>query len=398
MKFFCDKMRHLVCMPYSTENLHEMARRLGIKRSWYHSSAKYPHYDIPKKRFDEISAQCTVVSPKEILAIVKGKSRVEEVFRSFVRQVLLEYNVQSGVHVYHRSPIKFEPGDKLTARIDPEVGYHRYKKSPRELLLEKIRAEKFPELPSRMNCVFGSFVPHSRFASRGHLYLIKPVGKTFVTDSTIIDRMTEQSSRSTSDYFDEYHKMSPEEKMQFEDRWLAEDYWKGAEPSREKLADLEILMETAVVIERLSSKIDVVAGDTIKIPSGVALNGFVYVNKEKDESEVFDGKRGYKYVPVEEVISRLRKTPGVEVHSMVSTKYGARKLQVTLRPPASAEVARFNRTDPGEWESRQFGSTKYADVMLGIAGVPIHFERDESVKFYELVRSEKIKTVGYVSK
>jgi FMN phosphatase YigB (HAD superfamily) len=72
LAFYCDSMRHLVCVPYSVENLHEMARRLGIKRCWFHAGAKYPHYDIPKRRVQEIQAQCTVVSPQDILVIVKG--------------------------------------------------------------------------------------------------------------------------------------------------------------------------------------------------------------------------------------------------------------------------------------------------------------------------------------
>lgn len=65
-------MRHLVCVPYTVENLHVMAKDLGIKRCWFHSGSKYPHYDIPKRRIDEITARCTVVTPREILAITKG--------------------------------------------------------------------------------------------------------------------------------------------------------------------------------------------------------------------------------------------------------------------------------------------------------------------------------------
>lgn len=71
LTFYCDDARHLVCVPYSIDNLHEMARQLGIKRCWFHAGAKYAHYDIPKRRIREISAQCTVVSSREILEIVK---------------------------------------------------------------------------------------------------------------------------------------------------------------------------------------------------------------------------------------------------------------------------------------------------------------------------------------
>lgn len=72
MKYFCDGMRHLVCLPYSIENLHEMADDLEIKRCWFHGG-RLAHYDIPKRRIAEISAKCEVVPARTILAIIKGE-------------------------------------------------------------------------------------------------------------------------------------------------------------------------------------------------------------------------------------------------------------------------------------------------------------------------------------
>lgn len=66
MTFYCDKQRHLVCIPFSIENLHTMAKELKIKKCWFHDS----HYDIPKKRIKEITAKCVVVSPRNILNII----------------------------------------------------------------------------------------------------------------------------------------------------------------------------------------------------------------------------------------------------------------------------------------------------------------------------------------
>ena len=71
MQYFCDKARHLVCKPYSVENLHRMAEDLGINRCWFHSD-RHPHYDIPKLRVSEIMGRVQVVSSKEILRITKG--------------------------------------------------------------------------------------------------------------------------------------------------------------------------------------------------------------------------------------------------------------------------------------------------------------------------------------
>lgn len=68
IEFFCDKRRHLVCIPYSIENLHKMAEELNIKRSWFHKS----HYDIPKKRIEEITEKCKVITSRHILMIIDG--------------------------------------------------------------------------------------------------------------------------------------------------------------------------------------------------------------------------------------------------------------------------------------------------------------------------------------
>jgi len=69
LKYYTDGKRHLVCRPYSIQNLHQMADELGIKRCWFHKN----HYDIPKKRVDEIKSKCYMVSPKDIVRIIQGK-------------------------------------------------------------------------------------------------------------------------------------------------------------------------------------------------------------------------------------------------------------------------------------------------------------------------------------
>jgi len=67
LEFLTDGSRHLICLPYSIENLHEMARQLDIKRCWFHRD----HYDIPKKRISEIEAKCRMVTSREIVQIVR---------------------------------------------------------------------------------------------------------------------------------------------------------------------------------------------------------------------------------------------------------------------------------------------------------------------------------------
>jgi hypothetical protein len=70
LEYYCDRQRHLICKPYSFANLHMMAEDLGIKRYWFHKD----HYDIPKKRLEEIQKKCHNVSSKEIVRIIRNGS------------------------------------------------------------------------------------------------------------------------------------------------------------------------------------------------------------------------------------------------------------------------------------------------------------------------------------
>ena len=69
MKYYTDGKRHLVCVPYSVEDLHEMATQLNIHRCWFHRD----HYDIPKRRIEEIESQCEIVDSRAIVKIIRGQ-------------------------------------------------------------------------------------------------------------------------------------------------------------------------------------------------------------------------------------------------------------------------------------------------------------------------------------
>jgi len=73
VRYYCDDARHLVCVPYNVDNLHAMARELGIKRCWFHPSPRHAHYDIPKRRIAEIQARCTLVTSEDIVRITRGE-------------------------------------------------------------------------------------------------------------------------------------------------------------------------------------------------------------------------------------------------------------------------------------------------------------------------------------
>ena len=72
LTYYTDGFRHLVCKPYSIENLHEMARRLHIKRCWFHAHPTHPHYDIPQKKMYEVMRLCEIVPKREIIEICRG--------------------------------------------------------------------------------------------------------------------------------------------------------------------------------------------------------------------------------------------------------------------------------------------------------------------------------------
>jgi hypothetical protein len=69
MKYLTDGKRHLICVPYSIDNLHLMAKDLDINRCWFHGGS-LAHYDLPKRRIDEITSKCELVSSKEIVRII----------------------------------------------------------------------------------------------------------------------------------------------------------------------------------------------------------------------------------------------------------------------------------------------------------------------------------------
>ena len=66
MIYLTDGKRHLICAPYSKENLHLMAKKLNIKKCWFHKT----HYDIPKRRIEEIEKQCVKISSKQLVKII----------------------------------------------------------------------------------------------------------------------------------------------------------------------------------------------------------------------------------------------------------------------------------------------------------------------------------------
>ena len=76
LKYFGDRKRHMVCYPYSIENLHIMAKDLDIKPGWFHKN----HYDMPLLRKTELlELMDEVVSPKVIVQIIRGTYKPKKI-------------------------------------------------------------------------------------------------------------------------------------------------------------------------------------------------------------------------------------------------------------------------------------------------------------------------------
>jgi len=74
IRYFCDNKRHIVCLPYSVENLHKMAEDLGLNRRWFHKGKNNnSHYDMPIKEIAVITAKCELVTSEEIVDIIRGR-------------------------------------------------------------------------------------------------------------------------------------------------------------------------------------------------------------------------------------------------------------------------------------------------------------------------------------
>lgn len=74
LTYYCDNKRHLVCKPYSILNSHKMAFDLTIKKCWFHKD----HYDMPKRRIDEIKKKCVVVTTREIVEIIRKANGIRK--------------------------------------------------------------------------------------------------------------------------------------------------------------------------------------------------------------------------------------------------------------------------------------------------------------------------------
>lgn len=197
--------------------------------------------------------------------------------------------------LYHRSLKKMKVGDIIKPRMD-KTGSHWLASLPFELVLEEYRKEKFPNAPSRLNCIYSSVVPKSRFVDKGYLYIIKPIGKMLMTNSSYIDILADRFSREEIRYYDRGIKAAdikanPKHFLYDLDYYLAQKYWKGEiENGRKDIDDIEILSESAKIIEIVNEENKLIVGNNVKVTESDKIYCTVDLYLEEDMIDKYESK------------------------------------------------------------------------------------------------------------
>lgn len=292
-----------------------------------------------------------------------------------LEQLLSEINTNTPL--YHRSVRKMNVGDAIEIPKEPRSGKHYLASKMGELALEQERKEIAPNAPSRLNCVYSSLIPRSRFVDKGYLYRVKPTGKIFVADSTLIDTIMERFDREYYDYISRYdqpeRKEIEQELLQNPSRltgYLPSEayyYWKGSLPNlsnKSALRDIEVLSDGAIVTEVISEdekSTPFVTGDDVVVTESGKLKASLdlYINSKlasKDEDVKPD--------LTEKEINYLLNYIGNEIFDGVKSenKYGAITFKGYLKKGAKlkiislASVIRGGRrnTSKGKYETIMF--------------------------------------------
>jgi hypothetical protein len=261
--------------------------------------------------------------------------------RKLIREALfLEYTLSNNVTLYHRSPKKFKVGDTLTAQVDPATGNHWLAKKQYEKEMEEYRKKHYPNLPSRFNCIYSSFSPRSRFIGKGYLYAVKPIGKTHITDSKIIDQLGRNSWKD-----DDYGY----------DSSLIEDYWKGVEPRRGNIDDMEIMSESAEVIEVVGENKRLQRGELIVFGSGApTIKAVVRINRMKKgpQDEGWQGiyaANGNDVIKLDAAMDRLN-VAGVSLGDIKKGSWDDMQ-HLTIGPGFMGTIAGYRGQEPGRDKS-----------------------------------------------
>jgi hypothetical protein len=271
-----------------------------------------------------------------------------------LEQLLRE--ISTNTPLYHRSLRKMNVGDAIEIPKEPSSGKHYLASKMGELALEQERLLEAPNAPSRLSCVYSSLIPRSRFVDKGYLYRVKPTGKIFVADSTLIDTIMERFDREYYEFISRYDQ--PERKEIEQDllqnpskltNYLPSEayyYWKGSGPNKNTLRDIEVLSDGAIVTEVVSEKsTPFVTGDDVVVTESDKLKASLdlYINSKGEEvkpdlteqeindllnyigNEIFDGVKSENRYGAITFKGYLKKGAKLKIISLVSNIKGGRE-------------------------------------------------------------------------
>ena len=295
-----------------------------------------------------------------------------KLFHLLLEQLLKE--ISTDTPLYHRSLRKMNVGDAIEIPKEPSSGKHYLASQMGELALEQKRLLEAPNAPSRLSCVYSSLIPRSRFVDKGYLYRVKPTGKIFVADSTLIDTIMERFDREYYEYISRYdqpeRKEIEQELLQNPSRlteFLPSEsyyYWKGSVPNKNTLRDIEVLSDGAIVTDVVSESeksTPFVMGDDVVVTESNKLKASLdlYIN-----SKTMAKGEEVKSDLTEQEINDLLNYIGNEIFDGVKSenKYGAINFKGYLKKGAKLKIISLASNIRGGRDNTKKG--KYETIMF----------------------------------
>ena len=282
--------------------------------------------------------------------------------------------ISTDTPLYHRSLRKMNVGDAIEIPKEPNSGKHALTSKIGELAMEQERLLEAPDAPSRLNCVYSSLIPRSRFVDKGYLYRVKPTGRIFVADSTLIDTIMERFDREYYEYISRYDQ--PERKEIEQDllqnpsrltEFLPSEayyYWKGSAPNKNTLRDIEVLSDGAIVTEVVSESeksTPFVMGDDVVVTESNKLKASLdlYIN-----SKTMAKGEEVKSDLTEQEINDLLNYIGNEIFDGVKSenKYSAINFKGYLKKGAKLKIISLSSNIRGGRDNTKKG--KYETIMF----------------------------------
>jgi hypothetical protein len=289
-----------------------------------------------------------------------------------LEQLLRE--ISTNTPLYHRSMRKMNVGDAIEIPKEPSSGKHYLASKMGELALEQERLLEAPNAPSRLSCVYSSLIPRSRFVDKGYLYRVKPTGKIFVADSTLIDVIMERFDEEYYEYISRYEQ--PERKEIEQDllqnpskltNYLPSEayyYWKGSVPNKNTLRDIEVLSDGAIVTEVVNESeksTPFVTGDDVVVTESDKLKASLdlYIN-----SKTLAKGEEVKSDLTEQEINDLLNYIGNEIFDGVKSenRYGAITFKGYLKKGAKLKIISLASNIRGGRKNTRKG--KYETMMF----------------------------------